>query len=150
MVGHARDEVTAAVAGLDIAVIGNPRYREGQSTSLHAGIAWARDADAIVIVLGDQPTIDPALIDRLIEARRAGASLAIAGYGELRGHPVLFGHEHYPALLALGGDQGGRELLRRHSDAVVVVESGQHALPLDLDTPADIDTMRRAIEERGP
>ncbi|MFO1431924.1 MAG: NTP transferase domain-containing protein [Candidatus Competibacteraceae bacterium] len=33
-----------------------------------------------------------------------------------RGHPVGFGRQCYPALVALRGDTGARELLNAHPD----------------------------------
>src|SRR5688500_4162480 len=49
----------AAMAG--VRVLHHPRWREGQASSLHAAIAEADrlDASAVVVGLGDQPSIDP-------------------------------------------------------------------------------------------
>ncbi|MDQ3656596.1 MAG: NTP transferase domain-containing protein, partial [Chloroflexota bacterium] len=71
----------------------------------------------------------------LIEARRVhGAPIAMASYGKDRGHPVLFGHELFSELHDITGDQGGREVIRRHGVEVVLVPSRSAHVPLDVDT----------------
>jgi CTP:molybdopterin cytidylyltransferase MocA len=50
---------------------------------------------------------------------------------------VLFGREHFPALLALEGDQGGRDIIRQHIHDVMTVSAESSEIPLDIDTEAD-------------
>ena len=54
---------------------------------------------------------------------------------------MLFGHEHFPALMALEGDTEGREVIRRHTDDVAVVPAEGESMPPDIVTAED----RRAI-----
>jgi molybdenum cofactor cytidylyltransferase len=62
VLGH---EATAVQERIDFAgaqVVINDAYREGQSTSLRAGLATLPpDADAALFILGDQPLIGPAV-----------------------------------------------------------------------------------------
>lgn len=136
VVGHVADAVRQALTDLDVRTVFNPAYESGQASSLLAGLdALSDGADALVVALGDQPFIEPQVIDGLIEARRIhGVSIAMARYGEDRGHPVLFGHEHFAELRDITGDQGGREVIRRHGDEVVLVPSRTSHIPLDVDT----------------
>jgi len=138
VIGHEAASVSQALTNSDVFFVVNPHHEEGQSTSLIAGLDAAGDADAIVVVLGDQPGIDSAAIDRLIEARRAqGISLGMARYGAERGHPILFGRELFDELRNITGDQGGRHLVRRHQDEIVLVDGGADRVPEDIDTLED-------------
>jgi molybdenum cofactor cytidylyltransferase len=145
VIGAGADDVRAVLDGLPVRFVLNERFAAGQGTSLAAGIdALHRDADAAVILLGDQPHIDPAVIDRVVAARRSrGASIVLAQYGDERGHPVLFGKEHFPALAALDGDHGGRDIIRRHLPDVVTVNADSLEIPADIDTEADWSAMLR-------
>jgi molybdenum cofactor cytidylyltransferase len=139
VLGAHADDVRALLEGVPVRFVVNDRFEEGQGTSLAAGIASLDDGfDAAVILLGDQPYVDPAVIDRVVGARRTGgASIVMALYGEERGHPVLFGREHFSALLALDGDEGGRDIIREHSsDVLLVPVSSPQVLP-DIDTESD-------------
>ncbi len=136
VVGHEADAVVDALADLDVSVLLNADYASGQASSLVTGLAAASPgADAVVVVLGDQPFIETGVIDRLIDARRAHlGTIGMARYGDERGHPVLFGREHFTELMDITGDQGGRELIRRHRDEVVLVPAVAMSAPLDVDT----------------
>lgn len=136
VLGHEADVVRDALAELDVRFVVNPAYATGQASSLVAGLDAASDgADAVVVALGDQPFIEPRVIDGLIAVRRSqGAAIAMAGYGDDRGHPVLFGGELFTELHDIIGDQGGREVIRRHLSQVVPVPANSSVVPLDVDT----------------
>lgn len=108
---------------------------EGCSASYRAGLdAVAARTEAVMVVLGDQPGISAAVIDRLaatwLERR---APLALVRYrGEL-GHPLLFGRELFGELTALRGDKAAWKLVDRLLGAALVVE-------VDAPYPRDIDT----------
>jgi molybdenum cofactor cytidylyltransferase len=58
-----------------------------------------------------------------------------------RGNPVLWPRAHFPALMALTGDQGARSLLAGLDD-VVEVAAGDDGIFTDIDTPDDLTSIR--------
>lgn len=139
VLGH---EAAAAQERIDFAgtqVVVNPDYREGQSTSLRAGLAaLPPDTDAALFILGDQPLIGAAVHDALIAARRAtGAPIVMPTYAGGRGNPVLIASELFPELAGVTGDQGARGVIRAHKDAVHEVPIPGPSLSDDLDTEED-------------
>ena len=59
--GHDPAALTAALAGLDVKIVHNPRYAEGLSTSLIAGIgALDDDANGALVCLADRCRASPA------------------------------------------------------------------------------------------
>ncbi len=137
VLGAQAKAVRDALAGVPVRFVVNERYTHGQGTSIAAGVAALdADIDAAVILLGDQPEVAVEAIDAVVRARHGGASIVMTAYDDGRGHPVLFGREHFRALAALEGDTGGREVIRRHSDDVVVVRM-TGPVPPDIDTEAD-------------
>jgi molybdenum cofactor cytidylyltransferase len=151
ILGHEAGAIRQALSGLDVNIVMNPEYEAGQSTSLVAGLSAAGTrADAVVIVLGDQPGIEPSTIDQLIDARRTlGAPLAMAAYGGERGHPVLFGHELFDELREVTGDMGGREVVRRHLGDLVLVPAGADTVPIDVDTEEAYDRLLNVYRSGG-
>jgi molybdenum cofactor cytidylyltransferase len=139
VVGAGADDVQRILADQSVRIIMNGRFAEGQGTSLAAGIhALGEDVDAAVILLGDQPGISPHVIDGVVAARRSsGASIVMAEYGDEPGHPVLLGREHFPALMALEGDYGGRDIIRKHTADVLTVPADNDTVPADIDTEDD-------------
>ena len=135
--GHDAAAVDAALAGLDVAIVHNPDYAEGLSTSLAAGIAaLPKDADGAIVLLGDMPRIDAATIDRLIAALdpEQGVHIVVPTYRGERGNPVVWSAAWFDALKVLAGDAGGRHLIAANGQVVATVECGP-AVAADVDTP---------------
>jgi molybdenum cofactor cytidylyltransferase len=144
VVGAEADEIRSALTSEPVTVVENPAYATGQASSVVAGVRAARHlrADAVVMLLADQPGVQFSAIDALVAARQAGARLGIARYGDQQGHPVLFGNELFGDLLSLTGDTGGREIVRRWRQDLVVVDGGRPQMPADLDTESDLNQIR--------
>jgi nicotine blue oxidoreductase len=108
-------------------------WQEGQAASLRAGVRAIEetDADAVVVVLGDEPLLSAEAVKRVVAARGAAPAVR-ATYNGTPVHPTLIERELWPHLLALRGDHGA---------AGVIGETGFTAVPCDdLASPADIDT----------
>jgi len=144
VVGYDADTVSAALTDLDVRVVRNPDYRMGLSTSVGRGVEAAADAgaDAVVFLPGDMPGVDPATVELLVDACRAGLGTALAaGHEGQRGNPVLFADEHFEELRAVEGDVGGRSVLLGSDDAALI-ETGDPGVAEDVDTTEDLRRQR--------
>ena len=61
---------------------------------------------------------------------------------------MLFAATLFGELSAVTGDQGGRGVIARDPDRVAEVPVDA-PMPTDVDTPADYDAVRRAVEPGG-
>jgi molybdenum cofactor cytidylyltransferase len=149
VLGGDAEAVSLALAPLPVRTVVNPRYAEGQSTSLRAGLDALRPGtDAALVALGDQPLPDPDVIRRLVAAfRTSGRPIAAPVYRDGRGNPVLFAAALFGELRAVTGDRGGREVIARDPGRVVEVPVDT-PMPADIDTPEDYEAVRR-VRERG-
>jgi CTP:molybdopterin cytidylyltransferase MocA len=139
VLGHAAGEIGRALALPPSArVITNPRYAEGQSTSLLAGIdALGPDVGAALVLLGDQPGVDPEAIRAVVAAFKAGAGPIVrARYSGRPGHPVLLARAVWVELRQATGDRGARDLIAASPDRVTSVDM-EGAPPADVDTWED-------------
>jgi molybdenum cofactor cytidylyltransferase len=112
----------------------NPRWNEGQITSVHAGIDAARSlgATSVIVGLADQPFIDPAAW-RAVAA--AAGPIVVATYNGRRGNPVKLDADIWE-LLPTVGDEGARALMRVRPELVRAVACpGSSA---DIDTTEDL------------
>ncbi|WP_152348940.1 NTP transferase domain-containing protein [Brevibacterium sp. CFH 10365] len=129
-------------------VVENPDYRQGLSTSLHAGLsAVPNTAAGVVISLLDLLDVPAEAHGRLLDAT-APENLARAHWNAVPGHPVALGRDHIAeALAAAAGDKGLRAMLKRHSGsgAVTSVECAD-LLPPGRDGLVDVDTPEAAAE----
>ncbi|MGH9044030.1 MAG: nucleotidyltransferase family protein [Acidimicrobiales bacterium] len=118
----------------EVTVVVNERWREGQATSLQAGIGWARSGgfDAAVVGLGDQPLV-PSEAWRLVAASRF--PLAIASFQGARMPPARLSADVWH-LLAQEGDVGARSVMADHPE--MVEEIACPGQPIDIDTLEDM------------
>ena len=124
----------------DVLCVHNRDWATGMGSSLAAGLAAVpASCDAAVVALADQPLVGPESVRRLIAARQAGASVAVACYDGQPRNPVLIGREHWTEVVALAaGDVGARPFLRAHPDLVARVECADTGRPDDIDSPEDL------------
>lgn len=152
--GAEGEAVKAAVADLPVRVVHNPDWREGQSSSVRAGLREASRAGgassargtagsgkvgscgSAMFLLVDQPFVEATMIRKLIETHAASLAPIVAPLirGQ-RGNPVLFDRATFPEFEGLTGDSGGRALFARHR--VEWVEWHDERALQDLDTEAD-------------
>ena len=135
--------LVGALDGLSVASVVNPNAASGQASSVKAGVAaLGPSTEAVLIVLGDQPTLSVDVVRALVETfRRGGKPIVAPRYTDGRGNPVLFGREIFPELLAIHGDQGARSVVERDPHRVTLVQF-DFPMPSDIDTPEDYRRLR--------
>ena len=136
--GHAREQVMAALAGLDVIEARNPDFASGIASSVKAGISVAPQASAAALVfLGDMPRVTAALAQKLIAAFNSDPSLdAVAPVVDgRRGNPVLLSRRLFAAAMRLEGDEGARRLLMHPDLRVAEIEVADAGAAFDVDTP---------------
>jgi len=112
-----------------------PEWGRGQSESLRCGLRALPGASKVIVTLGDQPRMSPALIERFAGAPAGARAL----YRGRPGHPVVLGPEQIEALRSVSGDQGARGLLAGGR----LIECGELGSDVDVDTQADLEEVRR-------
>ncbi len=124
-----------------IEVVENRQFGEGCSSSIAAALGAVDErADALVLMLGDQPGVTADVVAALIAGRR-GAPLAACAYADGRGHPLAFGNAMFGDLASLHGDKGVWKLLDRHAGEVIEVPVAG-PIPRDVDTWEDYMAVR--------
>jgi molybdenum cofactor cytidylyltransferase len=139
VVGHDAEAVAAAARrGGPVEVVVNPDHADGQSTSLRVGIAAAGDAgndDVAVVLLADQPGVEPRVVRDVVHAIEGDVEAARARYDDGAGHPVAFARRVWPQVAAVTGDRGARDLLADLTVAEVAVSG---TAPRDVDRPDEL------------
>ena len=137
VLGHAAEIVEPYVTGENVRHVLNPRYRQGKTTSIKAGLtAISDDAEGILLLAVDQPrTIE--IIAQVLRAhyahRPAITSPRFEGHG---GHPLVFDASLRPELEAITEEsQGIRQVFDAHRAEVHEATIDDPMLRLDLNTP---------------
>jgi molybdenum cofactor cytidylyltransferase len=143
VVGSEADAVTRELTDVDATIVMNEAWVDGLSASLRAGVrALPPAATAVLIVLADQPFIDPMVMRAVAtEWRTTGSSVVSARYDGTRGHPVLFDRSMFAELEDISGDTGARSIIERDPARVSFVDVAA-PMPPDVDTQADLSRLR--------
>lgn len=141
--GHDASAVADASDGLADEVVFNGDYESGIGTSIALAARTCRDAaDALVIMLADQPLITPSHIEALVEHLDGRPDRIVAtAYSGTLGAPTLFGRNFFDALARLEGDCGAKPVLLENDQVVDAVEF--EPASIDIDTPADLSAAAR-------
>ncbi|MCH4565333.1 nucleotidyltransferase family protein [Halomonas sp. EGI 63088] len=140
-----REEDDPAALGLprETPIIRAPRAERGLGASLADAIAAIAgddalaDTEAAAILLGDMPDIR---LDTLQALQRLATRSGIVRpcHAGRPGHPVLFGRDFWPELAALDGDDGARDVIRRHRDGYREIAVEDPGVCRDIDVPAEL------------
>ena len=130
--------------GLDVLEVENQRWETGMGSSVGAGVekllGAQPGADAVVLLLCDQPFVTHEVIAGLVAARRAtGRDVIASSYGESCGVPALFGRALFDELRRLEGHAGAKQVIKSHA-------ASAHFVPfpggeMDVDTPEDFSRL---------
>ena len=138
--GYDADAVAAA-AEADV-VVRNRDYADGMGGSIACGVRAARDgADAIIVMLADQPLVGASHLAALIEHWSGHASEVVATRtSRSLGPPVLFGSAAFDALSCLDGDGGAKPVMLDPRFTLREVACDDAAI--DIDTRADLEALQ--------
>lgn len=155
VLGSEADAVEAAIEWRRERRVVNGRPQDGLSSSLRVGLDAALqvpDADAALVVLGDQPQLRPGVV-RAVLSVAASPAAAHAQFvrpryaADAAPNPVLVRRSAWALAAGLEGDWGLGPLMASRADLVLDVPV-QGANP-DIDTPSDLEAVSPAtLEDR--
>ena len=149
VVAGENDAVAAALSKKSITLAINPEPEAEMLSSVRVGLRAMRpDAQAAIIVLGDQPSLRTSLINQLASAFHAtGKGIVVPMYNVKRGHPLLIAAHYFGELLQDYDDFGLRGLLAEHADDIEEVAMTDPGVLADMDYPEDYQ--REVRRHRG-
>ena len=130
----------AARTGFD--TILNDRPQDGISRTIRLGTQAMADCAGILYMVADQPLLRAGTVRRVVDVWQAHPEcIAAAAHNGNRGNPCLFPARFFPELCALEADCGGSSVIRRHEDALLLVEAGEREL-FDCDTKQALEILK--------
>jgi molybdenum cofactor cytidylyltransferase len=141
VVGHDEEAVVAAAAGLSDNVVVNCEHQLGIGTSIAAGTRACRDsADAVLIMLADQPLVTTAHLNELKDNwSGADDEIVTSSFEGVVSPPILFPKKAFDALCELSGDTGAKKILSSNEFHVRSIDFPPAGM--DIDTPEDLQQL---------
>ncbi|ELW1648979.1 nucleotidyltransferase family protein [Enterobacter oligotrophicus] len=119
----------------------------GMGKSISLGVHATLQAPGWLILPADLPLIQPSSLQR-VAAELEESSIVVPHYQNYSGHPVGFRQEHRAELLALSGDTGAKEIVRRarQREEAKDIFLSDYGITHDIDTLADLQAAQRLID----
>ena len=129
-------DICAQLAGFFVV---NPRFADGLASSIECGIrSVAEVADAVMLLLADQPLITSAHLQVLVDTWQSSPeSMVASAYAGTTGPPVIFPRRDFADLMRLSGDRGARSMIDANSERVKMIAFEPAAL--DIDRQSDLE-----------
>ncbi len=145
VLGHGAKEIRSAVDLGNATVLENPHFADGMSSSLRLGVrAVAATARHVMIVLGDQPFVQPSTLAHLARhAAEGSGTIYLPTYKGVWGNPVVFDTRLAPELDRVRGDVGCRGMFPDHTAEIREVPVDDPGILVDVDS----DEERQQIED---
>ena len=144
VLGHNAEEMRQKISDLQVDLVINPDYKQGQLTSLRAAIRSiearndADRVDGILVHLVDHPYINADLVNLMIERFYETKKLIVVPrYQSRRGHPVIFSRALFGELLAAPLDRGAKAVVHAHRDDTLEIDTNDEGAIIDIDTPEE-------------
>jgi molybdenum cofactor cytidylyltransferase len=136
VLGSYSDEILAVINGLDVDHCYNEHYKHGMLSSVKCGFRnLPENYEAVLVLPGDQPLIEPSVINKLIDSYRLlQKGMVIPVYRKKRGHPILIGRKYHETVFSLSEKEGLRSLSSMYPNDVLEVETKSPNILKDFNT----------------
>jgi len=121
----------------DVRTVLNPDPSRGMFSSLQAGMADLR-ADAIVILPGDMPFVDPATIRSLLRTFEVRGGIVSPRFEGKRGHPVVLPPTVGEEIVAAEPTGTLHHVLAAHREERIDLDVDDRGVLRDVDRPEDL------------
>ncbi|MBV7272021.1 molybdenum cofactor cytidylyltransferase [Clostridiaceae bacterium UIB06] len=117
----------------------NKNAYKGQSESIKLGINSTPIADGYMFFTADQPLISIDTIKLLINTfnKYDSCNIVIPRIKNRRGNPVIFPKKLIGELMSLEGDNGGKNVINKHTEDIIFVDIKDEYELTDIDTYED-------------
>ena len=139
VLGAHREKIEKKIKDFSIKIVVNPNFKNDMLSSVQCGFrALPEDVEASLVILGDQPEISSALINKIVEAyKKSKKGIVLPVFRKNRGHPVLIDMKYQGEIEDLNPDLGLRNLVYKHAEDILEVEVITPSILQDIDTIED-------------
>jgi len=139
VLGAHREKIEKKIKDFSIKIVVNPDFKNDMLSSVQCGFrALPEDVEASLVILGDQPEISSALINKIVEAyKKSKKGIVLPVFRKNRGHPVLIDMKYQGEIEDLNPDLGLRNLVYKHAEDILEVEVITPSILQDIDTIED-------------
>jgi molybdenum cofactor cytidylyltransferase len=151
VVGHEGERVSRELSDRRISIVVNSEYESGMLSSVRCGlIALPQECRAVLVALGDQPSLTTKLLDQMVRSfKETEKKILVPIHNGRRGHPVMFSLGYRDEIMTRYDNVGLRGLLNAHPDDVFDLSVSTSSVLLDMDYPPDYQRELESTEREN-
>ena len=139
ILGSEQEKIEEKIKNYPVKIVYNRDFQSGMLSSVQYGFkALPEETRAVLVVLGDQPKISEAVINKLVDAyKSSGKGIVLPVYNTERGHPVLIDVKYREEVENLNPEVGLRGTVYNHPEDILEVEVETTSIFQDIDDESD-------------
>lgn len=150
VLGHRADEIERLLRSYPIAFVRNPDEHGDMMSSIQCGVRTARNGNAVMVVLADQPLITTSMVNELVDAHEANEDgFIIPVFEEKRGHPMIIGGCFRDEVLKTQSKNGLKGLRDRYSHSVHCIPVDSASMIADMDYREEYEQILAMMAENN-
>ncbi|MDW3647451.1 MAG: nucleotidyltransferase family protein [Bacteroidia bacterium] len=115
-------------------IVENPKWKEGMSSSLIAGInSLEKEVDGVLICLSDQPLIPLSHYQQLLDSFKENQKLITSLYQKSVGVPAVIPQIYFQEILQLEGKAGAKYILKKYQKESILIPCEEAGWDVDTD-----------------
>jgi molybdenum cofactor cytidylyltransferase len=151
VVGCHGKQVSRELSDRPVSIVNNSNYKTGMLSSVRCGLnVIARQCKAVLVALGDQPSVTTKLIDQMLQTfASTEKQILVPLYQGKRGHPIIFSAAFRDEILTHYDNVGLRGLLYANKDDIFELSVTASGVLSDMDYPQDYQRELALLKEKN-
>jgi molybdenum cofactor cytidylyltransferase len=147
VLGSDQKKIEEKIKDFPIEITVNPHFSTGMLSSVQWGFQKVPEKTrAVVVVLGDQPSISTDVVNRIVDSfRKTGKGIVLPVFQKERGHPVLIDMKYREEVEKLNPDLGLRGVVYTHPEDILEVEVENSAILSDIN---DVEDYKKELKSK--
>ena len=129
VLGHKLEEIVEVIKPRlgKVKIALNVDYEKGMTSSFQTGLTVISNLDAVFLILGDQPMLDPKILTEMIQKMEnsVGALIVSPIHNGKKGYPLLFSNQLFGEILTLKVDKTIRDIVHSHAGQLLLVDASK-------------------------
>ncbi len=148
ILGSAPEKIVQKIKNYPVKIVYNRDFRNGMLSSVQCGFkSLPEETRAVLVVLGDQPSISTSVINELIDVyKSSGKGIVLPVYKKERGHPVLIDVKYGKEVENLSPEVGLRGTVYNHPEDILEVDVETSSIFQDIDYMEDY---KKELKKKG-
>lgn len=136
---HSKELKESLSGKAEFKLVENPRFKEGQISSLKVGLKQVPlKSTAVLVWPVDQPLVKAETVQKILSAfQEQRRPVTIPVRQAKRGHPVVYDAEAVRTILSLDATHTAKDLQAIYANKITFVEVEDPGVLIDIDTPED-------------